>query len=147
MADFTPVFMPGTAQTLSAGGAITGGDLVTLSAASTVIKAAAIASAAYVGVAAHDASTGTKVTVHILKAVFDSIADGTVTVGDQVTTTSTANRQVRSLPVVNVAIAGAPPLASDINTAINTAVNQARAVIGIAVTTASDNQIVRWIQD
>lgn len=146
MADFTPVFMPGTAQTLSAGGAITGGDLVTLSAASTVIKAAATASAAYVGVAAHDASTGTKVTVFILKAVFDSIADSTVTVGDQVTTTSTANRQVKSLAATAVDVT-ASPTQTTINNAINQSINNARAVIGIAVTTASDNTVVRWIQD
>lgn len=147
MADFVPVFMPGTAQTLGAGGAISGGDLVTLSAASTVIKAAANASTAYVGVAGHDATTGQKVTVHILKAVFDSIADGTVTAGDQLTTTATANRQVKSLAASAANITGAPPLASDINTALNLAVNNARAVIGMAVTTASDNTTVRWIQD
>lgn len=147
MADYTPVFMPGTAQTLGAGGAITGGDLVTLSAASTVVKAAVTATTGYIGVAGHDASTGTKVTVHVLKAVFDSIADGTVTAGDQITTTSTANRQVKSLAASAANITGAPPLAGDINTALNLAVNNARAVIGIAVTTASDNTIVRWIQD
>lgn len=146
MADFVPVFMPGTAQTLGAGGAITGGDLVTLSAPTTVIKAAATASAAYIGVAGHDAASGTKVTVHILKAVFDSIADGTVTTGDQVTTTSTANRQVKSL-AVSAQDVTASPTQTTINNAINGAVNQARAVIGIAITTASDNTVVRWIQD
>lgn len=138
--------MPGTAQTLGAGGTITGGDLVTLSAVSTVIKAAAAASTAYIGVAAHDASTGQKVTVHILKAVFDSIADGTVTVGDQLTTTATANRQVKSLAASAQDVTGTPTQTT-INNAINGAVNAARAVIGIAVTTASDNTTVRWIQD
>lgn len=138
--------MPGTAQTLGAGGTIAGGDLVTLSAASTVIKAAALASTSYIGVAAHDATSGTKVTVHILKAVFDSIADGTVTTGDQVTTTNTANRQVKSLAASAQDVTGTPTQTT-INNAINGAVNAARAVIGIAITTASDNTIVRWIQD
>src|ERR1700754_1795719 len=146
MADFTPVFMPGTAQTLGAGGAITGGALVTLSGASTVVKAAVTASTAYIGVAGHDAANGTKVTVHILKAVFDSIADGTVTAGDQITTTSTANRQVKSLAASAVDVT-ASPTQTTINNAINQSVNNARAVIGIAVTTASDNTLVRWIQD
>ena len=147
MADFVPVFMPGTAQTLGAGGTIAGGDLVTLSAASTVVKAGVTASTSYIGVAGHDATTGAKVTVHILKAVFDSIADGAVAVGDQLTTTSTANRQVKSLAASAANITGAPPLASDINTALNLAVNSARAIIGMAITAAADNQVVRWIQD
>lgn len=147
MADFVPVFMPGSAQTLSAGGTITGGDLVTLSAATTVVKAGVTASTSYIGVAGHDSSTGLKVTVHILKAVFDSIADGTIAVGDQLTTTATANRQVKSLAASAANITGAPPLAGDINTALNLAVNNARAVIGMAITAASDNTTVRWIQD
>lgn len=146
MADFVPVFMPGTAQTLGAGGAITGGDLVTLSAASTVVKASALASTSYIGVAGHDATTGTKVTVHILKAVFDSIADGTIAVGDQLTTTNTANRQVKSLAAAAVDVGAAFNQAA-INTAINTSINNARAVIGMAVTAATDNTTVRWIQD
>jgi hypothetical protein len=141
MADSVAVFLPGTRQTLTAGGTIAGGDLVTLSAASTVVKASALASTAYIGVAGHDAVNGVKVTVNILKAVFDSIADGTVTAGDQLTTTSTANRQVKTLAAAN--ITGAPPLAADINTAIN----QSRAVIGMAITTATDNTLVRWVQD
>src|SRR3954471_19739840 len=146
MADYVSVFMPGMHQTFGAGGAITGGDLVTLSAASTVVKAAATASTSYIGVAGHDAATGTKVTVHILKAVFDSIADGSVAVGDQLTTTATANRQVKSLAAAAVDV-GASPTQASINTAINTSINNARAVIGMAITSAADNAIVRWIQD
>lgn len=146
MADYVATFMVGTHQTLTAGGVITGGDLVTLSGASTVVKAAANASTSYIGVAGHDASTGVKVTVHILKAVFDSIADGTVAVGDQLTTTATANRQVKSLAAAAVDV-GASPTQSSINTAINQSVNNARAVIGMAITAATDNTTVRWIQD
>lgn len=146
MADYVSVFMSGTHQTLGAGGTITGGDLVTLSAASTAVKAAANASTSYIGVAAHDASTGQKVTVHILKAVFDSIADGTIAVGDQLTTTATANRQVKSLAASAVDVTGTPTQTT-INNAINGAVNNARAVIGMAITAATDNTTVRWIQD
>lgn len=146
MADYVAVFMPGSHQTFGAGGVITGGDLVTLSAPTTVVKAAANASTSYIGVAGHDATTGQKVTVHVLKAVFDSIADGSITVGDQLTTTATANRQVKSLAASAVDVTGSPTQTT-INNAINGAVNNARAVIGMAVTSATDNTTVRWIQD
>lgn len=146
MADSTPVFVPGTRQTLQAGGAITGGDLVVLSGPSTVVKAATTAATTYVGVAGHDAATGTKVTVAILKVVFDSVADGAITAGDQLTTTATANRQVKTLAAAAVDV-GASPTQSSINTAINQSINNARAVIGIAVTSAADNALVRWIQN
>jgi hypothetical protein len=146
MADAIAVFLPGARQTFTAGGSITGGDLVVLSGASSVVKASTTGAATYVGVAGHDAATGTKVTVTVLKAVFDSIADGAVAVGDQLTTTATANRQVKSLAAAAVDVGGTPTQAS-INTAINTSVNNARAVIGMAITAAADNAIVRWIQD
>jgi hypothetical protein len=150
MADYTPVAMPGTAYTFQASGAITGGDLVGMTGALTVNKVSSLASLAYVGVAGHDAGIGQKVTVYMDKAVHDSIADGTVTAGDQLTSTNTANRQVKTLAAsaVNVDVTGTPTEASieAFNAAINTAVNNARAVIGVAVTTVADNQTVRWVQ-
>lgn len=145
MADVTPVFLPGTRQTLQASAAVTGGDLLVMSGASTVAKAAALASTAYIGVAGHDAGVGQKVTVVVAKAVFDSIADGTITAGDQITTTNTANRQVKSLAASAQDVTGTPTQTT-INNAINGAVNAARAVIGTAVTTATDNTTVRWVQ-
>lgn len=146
MADSTPVFIPGTAQTLQASAPVSGGDLVVLSGASTVARAGTNAAVNYIGVAGHDAGTGSKVTVHILKAVFDSVADGTITAGDQLTTTATGSRQVKSL-VASAQDVGASPTQATINSAINGAVNAARAVIGLAVTSATDNTVVRWIQD
>lgn len=150
MADYTPVYMPGTAVTLQASAAVTGGDLVVLSGVGTVAKAAALASTAYVGVAGHDAGIGQKVTVHVAKAVYDSISDGSITAGDQVTTTNTANRQVKALAAaaLNVDVTASPTEASieAFNAAINTAVNNARGAIGTAVTSATDNTTVRWVQ-
>lgn len=150
MADYTPVALPGTAYTFQASGTITGGDLVGMTGALTVNKVSSLASLAYVGVAGHDAAIGQKVTVYMDKAVHESVADGAITSGDQLTSTNTANRQVKSLAAaaLNVDVTAAPSEASieAFNAAINTAVNNARAVIGTAVTTVTDNQLVRWVQ-
>lgn len=146
MADYTPIALPGTTYTFTATGALAGGDLVGVVAGGmSVNKASSLASLAYVGVAGHDAAIGQKVTVYIAKAIHESVADGAVAIGDQLTTTNTANRQVKSLAAVNVNV-NATFSDTEVEAAINTAVNQARAVIGVAVTAAADNTIVRWVQ-
>ena len=146
MAAYTPIALPGTPYTFTATGALAGGDLVGVVAGGmSVNKASSLASLAYVGVAGHDAAIGQKVTVYIAKAIHESVADGAVAIGDQLTTTNTANRQVKSLAAVNVNV-NATFSDTEVEAAINTAVNQARAVIGVAVTAAADNTIVRWVQ-
>lgn len=145
MADYTPVFLPGQTFTSQASGAITGGDLVGVSGSNTVAKITALASQAYVGIAAHDAATGAKVAVIAAKPVHESVADGTVTAGDAITSTNTANRQVKTL-ATTAADLGATYVQAAVNTAVNLAVNNVRAVVGIALTTASDNTLVRWMQ-
>jgi hypothetical protein len=140
MADYTAIFSPGSRITMTASGAIVGGDLLVIAGSGLVAKAAALASTLYIGIAGHDAASGTKLAVIICKVIHESIADGTVTAGDLLTTTATANRQVKTL--LAAAVAGAPPLAAD----INTVVNASRAIVGIAITTASDNTLVRWAQ-
>ncbi len=62
----------------------------------------------------------------------ESIADGTVTAGDQIVAASTAARQVRTAPAVTT------PVAAD--------VTNTRSILGIALTTAADNLKVRWMQ-
>jgi hypothetical protein len=145
MADYTPVALPGTAYTFQASGTITGGDLVGMTGALTVNKISSLASLAYVGVAGQDAAIGQKVTVYVDKAIHESIADGTVTAGDQLTSTNTANRQVKTLIPTAVDV-GASPTQGSINTAINSTSLANRAIIGTAVTTVADNQLVRWVQ-
>lgn len=132
MADYAPVFLPGTAITTTASGTIAGGDLLVVSGSGTVAKAAANQAMNYVGVAGHDATSGVKLTMICAHAVHESIADGTVTAGDLLTTTATANRQVKTAAAVTT------PTAADVTTT--------RALIGIALTTASDNATVRWMQ-
>lgn len=82
MADYTPLFIPGTAVTLTAGGTIAGGQLVALSAANTVTVAGA-ASAAVVGVASKDAVTGDLLTIH-RRGVQVLTAAGTIAFGAHV---------------------------------------------------------------
>lgn len=62
MADYTPVYGRPKTVTLTAGAAITGGQVLSFSAADTVVPAA-LNAANYAGVAAHDAASGSPVTV------------------------------------------------------------------------------------
>lgn len=63
MADYVPVFAPGQDISLTTSAAVTGGQLLVISGNDTVAASSA-ASAAWVGVAAFDAASGAKVTVH-----------------------------------------------------------------------------------
>lgn len=150
MGDYTPVALPGTAYTFQASGTIAGGDLVGMTGPLTVARISSAASLAYVGVAGQDAAIGSKVTVYMDKAVHDSVAEGAVTAGDQLVSSSAANRQVKSLAAaaLNVDVTGTPTESTieAFNPAINTALNNARAILGTAVTTVTDNQTVRWVQ-
>ena len=62
MADYAPVYGRPKSMTLTAGAAITGGQLLVFSAADTVVPSA-VNPANYAGVAAHDAASGAPVTV------------------------------------------------------------------------------------
>jgi hypothetical protein len=83
MADYTPVFTGGAIpKTYQASGAVTGGTLVSQAAAGLVSTSGA-GSATVLGVAAHDALSGAKVTVWPIKNVTHEIAStGTIAVGD-----------------------------------------------------------------
>lgn len=61
MADYAPTYGKPQSVSLTAGGAITGGQLVSVSAADTVVASAVNGSP--IGIAGHDAATGTPVTV------------------------------------------------------------------------------------
>lgn len=73
MSDYTPKFAQGTVPfTLTASGSITGGDVVVMNGSDTVSSAGA--AGVGIGVAAHDAATGAKVTVWPLKCVHETLA-------------------------------------------------------------------------
>jgi len=85
MADYTFV-NPGKEITSTASAAITGGQCVSVSGNNTVAPSGA-ASSSYIGVAAHDAASGARVTVHTETArVHRTASTGTVVAGDILTT-------------------------------------------------------------
>jgi hypothetical protein len=87
MADYVPVFSPGEDITQTAGAAITAGQLVSLSAANTVVPTAA-ATAAWLGVATTDAANGAKVGI-TCGGVQEVKCSAAVAVGDVVIPAST----------------------------------------------------------
>lgn len=137
MPDYTPFYVPGKVWTSTASAAVTGGDLVEVSGSGTVAKAAVAASGStkFVGVAGHDAPINGRVTVYGRGIIHQSVAQGTVTAGDLLTTPltgATAGAQVQTLAAVTT------PTAAD--------VTNTRAIIGIALETATNPAKVRWME-
>lgn len=117
MPDYTMV-MPGYQITLIASATLTGGQVVVITGAGQVGPAGAN-SAAVVGVAGHDAASGQQVTVHCVGFIHETTASGTITAGQDV-----------------AAAAGGAVSAR------GSAVNRA----GIAITSATNGNPVRWIE-
>jgi hypothetical protein len=124
MADYTPVYSGGAVPfTLTTSAAVTGGQVLVASAAGTVGPSAG-ASAVAIGVAAHDAASGGKVTVWPLaNVVHELTTTGTVTALDGVTSGTAGT--VATGVVATVAAAG--------------------TLIGIALTTATTGNKVRFV--
>jgi hypothetical protein len=125
VADYTPVFTGGKIPfTSQASATITGGQLVLQSGANTVAPTAG-ASAIVVGVAAHDAATGAKVTVWPLPGVtHEVISTGTIAAGAGI-------------------VSGAAGVAAD--SAGIAAAAAAGTLLGIAETGATGGALVRFI--
>ncbi|SRR5258707_152766 len=147
MPDYTPVFLTGRQITLTASVACSGGDLLEVSGSGTVRPWVpnAVPSQKAIGVAGNDTPVNGRVTVYGFGPVHESVADGTVTAGDQLVAASTAARQVKTL-VPSAADLGATYVQATVNAAVNLAVNNTRSIIGIALTTVADNLKVRWMQ-
>jgi len=143
--DYSAVNIPGNRISLVASGAVVGGDPLEVAGNGTVQKCATVGSPKYVGIAAHDAASGGRVTVTACAPIFDGPADGTVTAGDQVTPSTVAARQVKTLPVSAIDT-GSTFIQATVNAAINAGLNAARGFCGVALTTATDGNTVRWIQ-
>lgn len=124
MADYTPVFTGGKIpKTMQAGGAIVGGTFVSSSGAGAVTTSGA-ASATVIGVAAHDAASGAKVTVWPLPGVTHEMAStGTIAAGDGIAS-------------------GAAGVAATVVVATGAA---AGTLLGIAETPATGGGLVRFI--
>lgn len=119
MPDYVPIHNPGNEITQTASAAITGGQVLMNSGVNTVAPAAA-ASLKVVGVAAHDAASGARVTVLSGPGmVHESTAAGAVAAGDQL-------------------VSGAAGTVSPIGA------GTPGQIIGVALTTAADTALVQW---
>jgi hypothetical protein len=125
MAEYLPVFKPGQAITLKASATITGGQLLVVTGAGTVGPAGANA-VNWIGVASNDAATNDNVTVYA-DGVQSVTTSGTVNAGDLVV--SAAAGTVSTLAAVTT------PTAAD--------VTNSRAIVGVALTTATTGLKVR----
>jgi hypothetical protein len=138
VADYAPVFLPGLTATFTAAGTLIGGDPVEVAGSNTVQKTTAgdtnIGSFKCIGVATHDATAGSRVTVIMDRVVHEGTAEGAINAGDQLMASSLAGHQVIAAPVVS----GGAPAKADVQVS--------RAIIGIALTTAASNGTVRWMQ-
>lgn len=122
MSDYVPIYAPGHEITQTTSAAVTGGQVLANSGDNTVAPAITASAKKYLGVAAHDAASGAKVTVLSgVGMVHESTAQGAITAGDLVIVGSVAG---------TVASGGATP-AQD-------------AVIGLALSSAADTGLVKW---
>lgn len=118
MSEYTPPIPPANAYTLPVSAAVTGGRLVAVSGNGTVAHAGA-ASAAVIGVAAFDQTViGGEVTVWLRGPVHEATASGAITAGARVDSAATG-----------VVISAAAALTN----------------VGIALTTAADTALVRYV--
>lgn len=130
MADYVPLFTPGQDFTSQASAAITGGQILAVSGSGTVAPAGANAKN-WVGVATQDASNGDKVGV-TSGGVQRLTASGAVTAGDLVV--CAAAGQVSTLAAAAATAAASAQTQTDIE---NT-----RAIVGLALTTAANGALV-----
>lgn len=129
MADYSPIYLPGRAFTSTASATIVGGQALVVSGSGTVGPSAG-ASAKVVGVAAMDAASAATVTVFGRGTIHEGTASGAITAGDQLV--SAATGAVSTIAAASGAVAGD--------------INNARSVIGVALTTASDTAKVQWME-
>lgn len=117
MAEYLPLYKPGVALTYQASATITAGQLLHITGSGTVGPATA-ASTKCVGVAAFDAVSGDKVTIHA-GGVQKIVASGAITAGDVVAAGAAGT----------VAAIGAGAFATKIGIALTTAADTATAEI------------------
>jgi hypothetical protein len=146
MADYSPIHTSGLKPVpLTCSAAVVGGQLVEVSGNGTIAPspASATASPKVIGVAAHDCGTGMVGTVWPRGMVHETTANGVITAGDQLVSGAVAGT-VKTMPVTASNFAAAYAEA-DAETQTNLAVNNARAVLGVALTSAADAGKVKWV--
>lgn len=103
MSSYTPVYSPGDAISLTASATITGGQLVEVTGSGTVGPAGAN-STKVVGIAAFDAVSGQRVSVHTGKIVQEAVASGAITAGDLVAAAAAGQVATNATPAAGVQI-------------------------------------------
>ncbi len=129
MGTYEPKFLYADAITGTTSATVTAGQTLVVSGNGTVAPAGATA-ANFIGVATCDAASGAKVSYNPRGKVHVSVASGGITAGAQLATGAAGT--VASLAAAAAAATGD--------------VNNARAVIGIALTTALDTANVEWME-
>jgi len=127
MSDYVPLYEGDVPSSHTTSGAVVGGNMLAVSGDGTVNVAGANA-VNWVGVAAFDAASGARVTIH-RSGVQLLVASGSITAGDQVV--CAASGKVSTLAAVTT------PTAAD--------VTNTRAIVGIALNTVSDGGSVRVV--
>jgi hypothetical protein len=122
MSDYAPVYGRPQQTTLVAGAAITGGQLLSYSAADTVVPSGANPTN-YAGIAAHDAASGAPVTVLMGSGVVHE----------------TANNSGSTITAAGLVYAGA---AGGVTGTVGT--GYGAVAIGVAVRTALTTAVLRW---
>lgn len=123
--EYLPVFKPGDAITLKASAPITGGQMVVITGVGTVGPAGANA-VNWIGVASNDAAINDNVTIYA-DGVQSVTTSGTVTAGD----------------LVVCAAAGAVSTLAAVTTPTAADVTNTRAIVGLAISTATTGNKVR----
>lgn len=125
MADYSPVFSGGAVPfTSTTSGTVTGGTLLAVSGSGTVATAGAL-SAIVVGVAAHDAASGAKVTIWPLDGVIhELVAANNITQGNGIQSAASGQIDPATTSLATQAAAG--------------------TLIGTALTTATAGNKVRF---
>jgi hypothetical protein len=127
---YEPKFLYADQITGTASATTLGGQVLCVTGSGTVGPAGTSTQAKVVGVAAQDAATNAKVSYFPRGKVHVSTASGAITAGDQVV--AGAAGTVAAEPAAAAAATGD--------------VNNAREIIGVALTTAADTASVEWME-
>lgn len=108
MVEYLPLFRPASTLTFSVTTAVTGGQPVEVGAADWSVAPAGAASLKVVGIAAHDAAVGDKVTVEVNRPVHEVLASGAVARGAKVEAAGTGKvRTATTGQAIGLALASA----------------------------------------
>jgi hypothetical protein len=129
-------------MTETASAPVTGGQLLEVSGSGFVapVTPGTVPSAKVVGVAAGDAVLNARVTFYARATVHESPVFGVVTAGDQVASGISGDTAAGVRAVPAPALSGTPA-----GTDINAELARARAVLGVALTTAAYPASCRWM--